>query len=80
MNLTDKKRTLFRRFAIGYASLLSLPLIALVFSLGKGAGWKPVIVGLPAFLTLLIAATYQFIKELRALNREGEEESLSDGE
>ena len=74
MSLKDKKRALLRRFAIGYVSLFSLPLLALVFSLAQGTGWKPVITGSPAFLTLLIAATYQFIKELRALKHEGENE------
>jgi hypothetical protein len=70
LTIKDKKRQLMRRFAIGYASLLSLPLLALVFSLSQGAGWKPMLVGSPALLTLFIAATYQFIKELRALKRE----------
>jgi hypothetical protein len=75
MMIADKKRKLIRRFAIGYASLLSLPLLALVFSLSQGAGWKPILVGAPAFLTLMIAATYQLTKELRTLKREEDEQN-----
>ncbi|WJF89110.1 hypothetical protein QS306_08135 [Paraburkholderia bonniea] len=69
-SIKTKKKILFKRFTVGYISLLSLPLLILGFSLAQGAGWKPVLVGSPAFLTLLGAATYQFIKELRALKRE----------
>jgi hypothetical protein len=63
---------LYRRAAIAYAAACALPLFILAVSLGKGAGWRPVLVGLPAYLTFFVAITYQFIKELRALKREEE--------
>jgi hypothetical protein len=51
----------------------TLPFFILFVSLVKGAGWHPVLVGLPAYVTFLGAITYQFTKELRALKYEEHE-------
>lgn len=39
-------------------------------SLAKGAGWKPMLAGMPVYITFFVGITYQLVKELRALNRE----------
>lgn len=46
--------------------------MVLVFSYAQGASWRPVLVGLPIYLTIVGSITYQFAKELRALTREKE--------
>lgn len=68
--MKERGRSLYRRAAIAYAAACALPLFILLASLSKGAGWRPVLIGLPAYLTFFVAITYQFIKELRALKRE----------
>jgi hypothetical protein len=82
MSYQLKCKSIYRRFAIGYLGILGMILVALVFSVAQGAGWKPVLVGVPVYLTFLVAVTYQLIKELRALKREeGEaEKSLNSDE
>ncbi len=50
---------------MAYIALFCLPGIILIFSFARGAGWKPVLVGLPVILTILASITYQLIKELR---------------
>lgn len=70
MNYSVRSKALYRRFAIGYFGILGMVLVALIFSIAQGAGWKPMLVGLPVYLTFFVAVTYQFIKELRALKRE----------
>jgi hypothetical protein len=77
MSRVEKQRSVYRRAAIAFAAACTLPLFILCISLVKGAGWRPVLVGLPAYLTFFGAITYQFIKELRALKREEEEAERS---
>lgn len=68
--LSLKRKALYRKFARGYIGCICLPLLVLAFSLAQGGGWKPVLVGMPAYLTFFAGITYQFIKEFRALGRE----------
>jgi hypothetical protein len=68
-NSSEAKKTIITRAAIAYLALLGLPGVILVFSLAKGAGWKPMLAGLPVILTIFVSITYQFIKELRAVDR-----------
>ncbi|MFL9876219.1 hypothetical protein [Paraburkholderia megapolitana] len=77
-----KRKSIYRRFAIGYLGILGMILVALAFSVTQGASWKPVLVGVPVYLTFLVAVTYKLIKELHALKREeGEaEKSLNSDE
>jgi hypothetical protein len=70
MSYTPKTKSLYKRFAIAYSGILGMVLVALGFSIAQGAGWKPVLVGLPVYLTFFVVVTYQFMKELRALKRE----------
>ena len=73
-----KSMALYRKFLIGYFCLAAIPLMILALSVYKGAGWAGLAPGIPIYLTLLGAATYQFIKELRALKQEeGESEKSS---
>lgn len=73
--LSKKRRTIYKKFSIGYMCLLCLPLMFLVVSLAKGAGWKPIIGGLPVYVTIFVGITYQLIKELRSVSREERGES-----
>lgn len=68
MNASRKKMML--RAAIAYTALLGLPGVIALFSFAQGAGWKPILVGMPVILTIFASITYQLIKELRALGRE----------
>jgi hypothetical protein len=68
--LSKKRRMLYRKFLIGYVCLTAIPVMVLMVSYSKGAGWRPLLPGLPIYATLFIGATYQFVKELRALKRE----------
>jgi len=69
-NFNKKKKLIYRKFFIGYCSFFCIPFFFLSFSLLQGAGWKPIISGIPLYVTIFIGLTYQFIKELRALARE----------
>ena len=80
MSYDSKRKSLYRRFAIGYFGILGMILVALTFSVAQGAGWKPIIVGAPVYVTFLVAVTYQFIKELRALRQKEQEAEPSGGE
>jgi hypothetical protein len=82
MSYTPKTKSLYKRFAIGYSGILGMVLVALGFSIAQGTGWKPVLVGLPVYLTFFVVVTYKLIKELRALKREeqGVESPIDDDE
>jgi hypothetical protein len=80
MSYALKRKALFRRLAVGYLGVLGMIVVALFFSLTQGAGWKPVLTGVPVYLIFFAAITYQFIKELRALKREEESERSSQGD
>ncbi|WXK22468.1 hypothetical protein IHE33_02950 [Mycetohabitans endofungorum] len=71
--VSKKRKLLYQRFFLGFACLLAIPLMVLMVSLAKGAGWKPLVPGLPIYLTLLGGAIYQLVKELRAMRREEQE-------
>jgi hypothetical protein len=59
--------SLYRRAAIAYLAACALPLFILAISIARGGGWRPMLIGLPAYLTFFAAIIYQFINELRAL-------------
>lgn len=80
MSYASKRKSLYRRFVIGYSGILGMIMVALIFSVAQGAGWKPIIVGAPVYLTFLAAVTHQFIKELRTLRPKEPEAEPSDGE
>lgn len=44
-------------------------LVALGFSYAQGADWRPVVIGIPVYLTLFVAVTYQFLKERKKIQR-----------
>ena len=67
--ITLERRILFRKFLVGYLGCFSLPLFALIFSLAQGASWRPVLVGVPVYLTLFIGVTYQFVRDWQKLRR-----------
>ncbi|CBW74037.1 unnamed protein product [Mycetohabitans rhizoxinica HKI 454] len=73
MSYLMKRRKLYRRFAFGYLGILGMILVPLLFSIIQGAGWKPVLTGVPGYLTFFFAVSWQFVKELRALRREEQE-------
>ncbi|MGA7777757.1 MAG: hypothetical protein WCA85_08585 [Paraburkholderia sp.] len=73
-----KHKSIYRRFAIGYLGILGMVLVALGFSTAQGAGWKPVLIGVPVYLTFLVTVTYQFMRERRALKNEEREETSED--
>jgi len=73
--MTTERKKLYRKFLIGYVGCFSLPLFALIFGLAQGASWRPVIVGVPVYLTFLAGITYQFAKEFSALRRKERGES-----
>ncbi|RLK28520.1 hypothetical protein C7417_5719 [Cupriavidus plantarum] len=69
-DISKKRNAVYKKFASGYISLLCLPIMFFVVSLMKGAGWKPIIGGLPVYVTVFVGITYQLIKELRSISRE----------
>jgi hypothetical protein len=78
MKLTNERKRLCIRFALGYFAIIYIVLVVLGFSMAQGAGWRPVISGSAAYLFFFLAITYQFIRELRRLGRKerGEKEPL----
>ncbi|PMS13207.1 hypothetical protein FNF07_14210 [Trinickia caryophylli] len=72
MSAREKKRSIVRRAVWAYVCAIGIPAVVLVFSYAQGASWRPVLVGLPIYLTIVGSITYQFAKELRALTREKE--------
>lgn len=60
----DLQATLSRYLGIAW-----LIIVALIFSLIQGAGWKPVLEGYPFFLTFFLVASYCFVRDIRALRR-----------
>lgn len=79
MDASKKRQSIVKRAAWAYLFALGIPAVVLAFSYAQGASWKPVLVGLPIYLTIIGSITYQFIKELRALKREEESEKPSHG-
>ncbi|MEX3977771.1 hypothetical protein AB4Y45_02160 [Paraburkholderia sp. EG287A] len=71
----SKRKIVWRKALTAYVAACALPMFILAVSLVKGAGWRPVLVGLPAYLTFFAAITYQLVKELRALERDVESNS-----
>lgn len=69
MSSSDNRKKIFKRLIVGYLSLTYLVLVAAGFSLAQGGGWRPLIAGLPVFLTFFVAITYYFVKDLRAQKR-----------
>lgn len=67
-----RRRALYRKFLMGCLWLIAIPIMFLILSFYKGAGWAGLVPGMPVYLTLLGGATYQFIKEIRALKQEEE--------
>jgi hypothetical protein len=45
----------------------------LILSISKGAGFSGLAPGIPFYVVVLGGATYQFMKEFRALNKEERE-------
>jgi hypothetical protein len=72
VNATRKGTANWRKALMAYAAACALPLFILAVSLVKGAGWRPVLVGLPAYMTFFSAITYQLVKELQTLGRDAE--------
>lgn len=77
--LSKKYKDLYRKFFVGCLCLAGIPLMILVISIKKGAGWAGLVPGIPVYVTLAGAAIYQFIKEFRALRQE-EGDPPPDGE
>ena len=67
-------KEIINRFLKAYLSLAAMIVFVLTVSLAKGAGWKVLLVGLPVFLVFFVGITYQLIKEIRALKRQGTEQ------
>ena len=65
----EARRKLYKKFFVMYFGIFLMILVALGFSYGQGADWRPVIVGIPVYLTFFIVVTYQFIKEWRKTRR-----------
>ncbi|CAG2148861.1 hypothetical protein CUPL110328_23920 [Cupriavidus plantarum] len=75
MNSPGNLKKILKRLIVGYLSLTYLVLVAAGFSLAQGAGWRPLIAGLPVFLTFFVAITYYFVRDLRAQRRRDRGES-----
>ena len=54
--------------------------VALVISVSHGAGWRPVLAGMPLYVILFGGVTYQLIKELRALKNAERERQDPNGD
>lgn len=64
-------KKLMKRAALAYSGAIGIVALALAISIGHGAGWKPALAGMPLYVTIFVAITYQLVKELRALRRQG---------
>ncbi|VVE58685.1 hypothetical protein PHO31112_05360 [Pandoraea horticolens] len=70
--MLEKRKALYRKFAVGSLCLLTIPALILLLSIYKGAGGAGLVPGIPIYLALLGGAIYQFRKELRELKWEEE--------
>ncbi|BFG74301.1 hypothetical protein PTKU46_23340 [Paraburkholderia terrae] len=62
------RRRLYKRAIMAYSGGAGMVLLALAISIHHGTGWRPALAGMPLYVTVFGGITYQFIKELRALN------------
>jgi fatty acid desaturase len=69
--IATANKAIFARFLKAYLSLAAMIAFILTVSLANGAGWRVLLVGLPLFLVFFVGITYQLIKEIRALKRQG---------
>ena len=77
MKLSKKRKSLCKRIAVGYATIVCTNLYFLAISIAYGGGWKPILTCLPVYLVIFVIMTYHLRKEWIALNVE---ESSSEGE
>ncbi|MEM5434494.1 hypothetical protein [Paraburkholderia diazotrophica] len=78
MTISKRRRDIYRRAGIAYCAACALPLFILLVSMAKGAGWRPMLIGIPAYVTFFFAITYQVSKELRAINCEKSAADIED--
>lgn len=56
------RRRLYKRAVVAYSGGAAMVLLALAISIRHGAGWRPVLAGVPLYVTVFGGITYQFIK------------------
>jgi hypothetical protein len=50
-------RAIVKRALIAYAAAVGIVILTLVISLARGAGWKPVLAGMPLYITVFAGIT-----------------------
>lgn len=65
------KREFTVRYVKAYVSVLAVAGAVLVISELSGAGWRPVLAGVPLYAALIVLVTYAMIREFLSLKKNG---------
>jgi hypothetical protein len=65
----DEKTRIIRRYTKAYASAIGVVGAFVLVSEMKGASWRPALAGMPLYVTMLLAITYQLVKDVRAYKK-----------
>ena len=60
--MSNDNQKILKRLIFGCLGIIILIFASLIFSLIQGAGWRPIIAGLPVYATFFILITYRFIR------------------
>jgi hypothetical protein len=63
-------RSMGRRYATAYLSLIGIIAAFVVVSVAQGAGWKPALAGMPLYIVVFLGITYQLIREIVKLRKQ----------
>lgn len=70
-----------QRYVKAYLSLLGIVAAFAGVSIAQGAGWRPVLAGMPLYVILFVAITYKLVKEIVASRkRERNQGSMGDSD
>lgn len=68
---SEVRRKFVVRYVKAYISVLAVAGAVLMISELSGAGWRPVLAGVPLYVALLVLVTYAMIRELLLLKKNG---------
>jgi hypothetical protein len=65
----DDKIGIVRRYLKAHVSAISVVGAVVLVSEMQGADWRPALAGMPLYVTLFLAITYQLVKDVREYKR-----------
>ncbi|AIP29991.1 putative membrane protein [Paraburkholderia xenovorans LB400] len=68
---TPVLRKFIVRYVKAYISVFAVIGVVVAISEFQGAGWRPALAGVPAYISLFALVTYAMVRELRELRKDG---------